>query len=222
MCDAFDPILYAKSLGYSEEELQSVPEELVCHGCGNPVALARLHAGETVLDLGSGGGLDVFLAAQRVGPTGRVIGVDSSTEAVAKATEAACRGGYANAVFMVADMEHLPLEDGSVDVVISNCVINHAHDKLAVFKELMRCLRPGGKLAITDLVAEGKFTQAALQDDVWGEWLRVATGKQEYLRRIREAGFRDLVLVRETTFPMAEQDERLRGKIVNIGVEAYK
>ena len=222
MSDTFDANEYAKSLGYSEEELRGLPEGLVCHGCGNPVALAELPEGATVLDLGSGGGLDVFLAAQRVGTTGRVIGVDSSADMVAKATAAASKSGYTNVEFKVGRMEHLPLEDESIDVVISNCVINHAGNKLAVFKEVIRCLRPGGKLVVTDLVTEGEFSQAALDDDVWGEWLRVATGKEAYLSSIREAGFKNLKLVRETTFPMAEQDERLRGRIVSIAVEAYK
>lgn len=222
MSDTFDPIQYAKSLGYTAEELRDVPEGWVCHGCGNPVALATLQDGEIVLDLGSGGGLDVFLAAQRVGTTGRVIGVDSSADMVSKATEAASKGRYTNVVFKVGCMEHLPLEDESIDVVISNCVINHASDKLAVFKELIRCLRPGGRLVLTDLVAEGEFSQTALIDDVWGEWLAVATGKEAYLSSIREAGFQNLKLVRETTFPIAEQDERLRGRIVSIAVEAYK
>ena len=222
MSDTFDPIQYAQSLGYSVKELRDVPEGWVCHGCGHPVALAALHDGETVLDLGSGGGLDVFLAAQRVGTTGRVIGVDSSADMVAQATEAATKNGYTNVEFKVGRMEHLPLDDESIDVVISNCVINHASDKLAVFKELVRCLRPGGKLIVTDLVTEGEFSQAALDDDVWGDWLRVATGKEAYLSSIREAGFKNLKLVRETTFPMAEQDERLRGRIVSIAVEASK
>lgn len=222
MSDAFDSIRYAKSLGYSEDELRSVPEGLVCHGCGNPVALAELQAGEVVLDLGSGEGLDALLAAKRVGPKGRVIGVDSSVEKISKARDAASKGPYTNVVFTVGRMEALPLEEASVDVVISNCVINHAADKLAIFKELLRCLRPGRRLVVTDLVAEGVFSQAALTDEVWGEWLGVALGKQEYLRSIEKAGFRNLEMVRETVFPMAEQDERLRGKIVSIGVKAYK
>jgi arsenite methyltransferase len=220
--DSVDPVQYAKSLGYSEEELRGVPEGLVCRGCGNPLALAGLRAGETVLDLGSGGGLDVFLAAQRVGPTGRVIGVDSSVEVVAKAVEAASKGGHANVVFKVGRMDYLPLEDESVDVVLSNCVVNHAVDKLAVFREVLRCLRPGGRLVLTDLVVEGEFSQAAMEDKVWGEWLSVALGKQAYLRSIQAAGFKTLSVVRETVFPMAEQDRRLRGKIVSFGVKAYK
>ncbi|MFH1923378.1 MAG: methyltransferase domain-containing protein [Planctomycetota bacterium] len=222
MSDTFDSIQYAKSLGYSEDELRSVPEGLVCHGCGNSVALAELQEGETVLDLGSGDGLDAFLAAKRVGPAGGVIGVDVSVEKIAKATEAASKGGYANIVFKVGRMERLPLEEASVDVVISNCVVNHAADKLAVFREVRRCLRPDGRLVVTDLVAEGGFSQAALSDEMWGEWLGVALGKQEYLLSIEKAGFRNLMVVSETVFPMAEQDERLRGRIVSIGVKAYK
>ncbi len=222
MSDTFDSVEYAKSLGYSENDLRCVPEGLVCHGCGNPVVLAELKDGETVLDVGSGGGLDALLAAHRVGPAGRVIGVDSSGEKIDKAAEAASKGGYANVVFKVGRMDQLPLEEAAVDVVISNCVINHAADKLAVFQEVLRCLRPGGRLVLTDLVAEGGFSQAALADEMWGEWLSVAFGKNEYLLSIERAGFRDLVVVRETVFLMAEQDERLRGKILSIGVKAYK
>ena len=222
MGNAFDSIQYAKSLGYSESDLRCLPEGLVCHGCGDPVVLAELQEGEIVLDLGSGGGLDSLLAARRVGPTGRVIGVDSSSENVTQAAEAASKGGYANIVFEVGRMEGLPLEEASVDVVISNCVVNHATDKVVVFREVLRCLRPGGRLVVTDLVVAGEFSQAALADEMWGQWLGVALGKQEYLHSIEEAGFRNLLVVRETVFPMAEQDERLRGKIVSIGVKAYK
>lgn len=213
---------YARSLGYSDRELQTVPEGVVCHGCGNPVALAGLWPGATVLDLGSGGGLDVFLAAQQVGTNGRVIGVDISADACAAAADTATRNSYANVVFKVGCLHDLPMEDESVDVVLSNCVVNHARDKLAVFREALRCLRPQGRLVLTDLVAEGEFPQAALDDDVWGDWLRAASGKQEYLRAIREAGFQNVTVVRETTFPLAEQDERLKGKIVSIAIDAYK
>jgi arsenite methyltransferase len=216
-----DPLEYAKSLGYREGELQAVPEGLVCRGCGNPIALAALKTGEAVLDLGSGEGLDAFLAARHVGPRGKVIGVDSSAETVAKATATATQNGYTNVEFLVGSMEDLPLEDQSVDVVISNCVINHAADKRRVFEELFRCLKPERRMVVTDLVVEGEFSEAAKEDKVWGEWLTHASGKQDYLKAIEEAGFTDLV-VSATTFPMAEQDERLRGKIVNLAVRACK
>lgn len=221
MSHPHDPLEYAKSLGYRDEELRGVPEGLVCHGCGNPIALAELKAGETVLDLGSGCGLDAFLAAKRVGPTGTVIGVDSSAETVAKATATASQNGYTNVEFMVRSMEQLPLDDESVDVVVSNCVINHAADKRKVFEELFRCLRPTGRMVVTDLVVEGEFSEAAMKDQVWGDWLAHASGKQHYLKAIEGAGFRGLV-VSATTFPMAEQEEWLRGKIVNLAVKASK
>lgn len=222
MTTAFDPIQYAKSIGYAEEEMQSVPEGLVAHGCGNPIGLADLKGGETVLDVGSGGGLDAFLAARRVGSKGKVIGVDKSDEMVATATANAARGHYTNVVFKTGPMEHLPLESQSVDVAISNCVINHAEDKVAVFKETLRCLKPHGRIIITDLTAEGPFNEAAMADEVWGEWLAHASDKATYLEAICNAGFKDVAVVAETTFPMAEADERLRGRIVSIAVKAYK
>ena len=222
MSSTYDFVQYARSLGYSEEELRGVPEGLVCHGCGNPIALAELQEGENVLDLGCGGGLDAFLAAQRVGPTGHVIGVDSSAEAVARAAEAASKGGYAHVVFKAGAWKTCLWRTNPSMWPSAIASSTMRLTKLVVFKELIRCLRPGGRLVLTDLVAEGPFSQAALDDEVWGEWLGVALGKQEYLRGIREAGFKNLKLVRETTFPMAEQDERLRGKIVSIGVKAYK
>lgn len=213
---------HARSIGYSDQELTGIPEGVVCHGCGNPIALAELQEGEIVLDLGSGGGLDAFLAARRVGPRGKVIGIDSSTEMVARATDNAAKGGYANVVFQQGEMGELPLGDESVDVVLSNCVLNYAEDKLKAFKEIFRCLKATGRMILTDLVAEGRFSEEALQDQAWGEWLRRALPKHDYLRTIEEAGFKEVVVVQETTFSMAESNDRLRGKIVNIGVKASK
>jgi arsenite methyltransferase len=217
-----DSLDHAKSIGYSEQDLAGIPEGVVCHGCGNPAALAELKDGETVLDLGSGGGLDAFLAARRVGPTGKVIGIDSSAETVARVTDIAAKGNYANIVFRQGEMGELPLGDQSVDVVISNCVLNYAGDKLAAFKEVFRCLKPNGRMVVADLVAEGGFSDEALKDNVWGEWLRRAFGRKQYLNTIEEAGFKDVAVVEETTFPMAESDERLRGRIVSLAVKACK
>ncbi len=213
---------YARSIGYSADELRGVPEGVACRGCSNPTATADLRPGETVLDLGSGAGLDAFLAAEKVGPRGRVVGIDASAEIVAKATEYAAKGNYRNVVFKVGKMDHLPLEDTSVDVVVSNCVINHAADKRRVFEELFRCLKPEGRMVVTDLVVEGEFSEAAKKDKVWGEWLTHASGKQDYLAAIECAGFRGIVVVLDTAFPMAEGNERLRGKIVNLAVKAWK
>jgi ubiquinone/menaquinone biosynthesis C-methylase UbiE len=141
---------------------------------------------------------------------------------VAKAAERAAKAHYANVVFKVGRMAELPLDHESVDVVISNCVINHAADKVAVFKDVFRCLKPHGRVLVTDLMAEGPFSEAARQDKMWGEWLAAASGKKDYLTAIEGTGFRRVVVVSETAFPMAEADERLRGRIVSLAVKAWK
>ncbi|MBI5095332.1 MAG: methyltransferase domain-containing protein [Candidatus Hydrogenedentes bacterium] len=218
-----DPVAHAASFGYPVEELNTVPVDAVMSlGCGNPVALARIRQGEVVLDLGCGGGLDAILAARRVGPEGRVIGVDATPELVTKAIENARKAGLENVEFRLAQIEGLPLDDASVDVAISNCVMNHCADKARAFKEVYRVLRPRGRMCISDLVIAGAFSEDALNDDVWGEWLTRAQSKGDYLRAIENAGFREVVVEGEATFPMAEDDERLKGRIVSIGVTARK
>jgi arsenite methyltransferase len=218
-----DPLSYAASLGYSEKELKAVSAEAVVSlGCGIPVARAKLRPGETVLDLGSGGGLDAFLAARRVGPTGRVIGVDTAPQMVERAKANANMSNLANIDFKVAPIERLPLDDCSVDVAISNCVMNHCTDKVRAFKEVYRVLKVGGRMCISDLVASGPFSEAALADQVWGEWLAVAQSKNDYLQAIEQAGFHDATVEEEAAFSMAEQDERLKGRIISIGLTVWK
>jgi arsenite methyltransferase len=216
---------YAESIGYSEQEMKSVPAEAaVTHGCGNPTALAELEEGQTVLDLGCGGGLDAFLAAQRVGWKGRIIGLDRAPERVASAKVNARAGNYTNVEFRVAEIEKLPLPDDSVDVVISNCVINHSSDKVAVFREAYRVLKPGGRMFVSDLVTAGRLPEGVLRsaDKLWAGWLAVASDRREYLNAIEAGGFRTVAVVAEGPFPLAEADNLLKGRIISIQVKGTK
>jgi len=179
------------TLGYTPQDLASVPEGAdLGLGCGNPQAIAALRAGEVVLDLGSGAGFDCFLAASRVGPTGRVIGVDMTPEMVSKARDNARRVQAPNVDFRLGEIEHLPVADASVDAVISNCVINLAPDKGAVFREAIRVLKPGGRIAISDVVATRPIPpELAASVEALTGCIAGAARVDEMSRLLQEAGF---------------------------------
>lgn len=185
----------SKSIGYSDKELSEVPEANLGLGCGNPTAFGKLREGDVVLDLGSGAGLDSFLAAKKVGKSGKVIGVDMTKEMVDKARSIAKKHRYANVEFRLGDIENLPVEDDSVDVVISNCVINLAPDKSKVFKEAYRVLKKGGKMFISDIVLLKELSEEQRNDK---ELLSCCVGgallKQDYMDKIRQAGFRTKII----------------------------
>ncbi len=185
---------------YSGAERESLPDaaRLASLGCGNPTAVADLHEGETVLDLGSGGGIDVLLSARRVGPTGKAYGLDMTDEMLELARDNQRQAGVANAEFVKGTIEDVPLPDGSVDVVISNCVINLSGDKARVFREAARVLRPGGRFAVSDVVADPGMDEATRRDmQQWTGCIAGALTREEFAAGLEAAGFED-VEIRET------------------------
>ncbi len=194
----------SRNIGYTEEELKAVPQGAnLGLGCGNPVALASLKEGETVLDLGAGAGFDCFLAASRVGSTGRVIGVDMTPEMVEKARGNAVKGNYTNVEFRLGEIENLPAADNSVDAVISNCVINLSPEKRRVFAEAFRVLKPGGRLMVSDIVLLKELPNVLKNSiEAYVGCVSGAALKDEYIRTIKAVGFEDVKIVDETSFPM--------------------
>ena len=194
----------SKRIGYTDDELETVPEGAnLGLGCGNPVALASLREEETVLDLGSGAGFDCFLAANKVGKTGKVIGVDMTPEMLEKARENAKKGGYSNVEFRLGEIENLPVADNSVDVMISNCVINLSPDKRRVFAEAYRVLRPNGRLMVSDIVLLKELPAFVMNSlEAYVSCVSGAMIREEYLRTIENAGFKEVKIVDETIFPI--------------------
>jgi len=177
---------------YSTEELADLPDSAtdIALGCGNPTAIAELRPGEVVLDLGSGGGIDCFLAANKVGADGRVIGLDMTPEMIKLARRNAKKAGLSNVEFRYGEMEEIPLPDASVDVIISNCVINLSPDKDAVFREALRVLRPGGRMTVSDIVTHGDLPEPVRKSlDAWAGCISGALDESDYLGKICAAGF---------------------------------
>ena len=231
------------ALGYAPRDLAAVPEgSNLGLGCGNPVALAGLRPGETVLDLGSGAGFDAFLAAERVGPEGQVIGVDMTPAMVDRATALANAHGYLNVAFRLGDLEALPVADASVDVILSNCVVNLVPDKALAFREAFRVLKPGGRLQVSDLVLARPLPEALLADlGLYAACVSGALLRDDYLAAIRAAGFDGVSVVSERPYGLdflspglmetarrlypgmsREELERLASSVVSLQVEAVK
>jgi Methylase involved in ubiquinone/menaquinone biosynthesis len=180
----------SKSIGYSENDLKAAPDANLGLGCGNPTAFSKLNPGDTVLDLGSGAGFDCFLAAQKVGKSGKVIGVDMTQAMIEKAQANSLKYSYSNVEFRLGDIEDLPVESESVDIIISNCVINLAPDKEKVFKEAFRVLKPGGAMYISDMVLLAELPEDLKNDkNLLTSCIAGALLKEEYLRILSETGF---------------------------------
>lgn len=221
-CDSCgdDLMQTAERIGYSLEDIKKIPPESFRGlGCGNPVALADLKEGERVLDLGTGAGVDVFLAANRVGKKGFVIGVDMTDEMIKKARENAKRYGYKNVQFRLGEIENLPVDDNSVDVVISNCVINLSPDKLKTFREAYRVLKPGGRIMVSDLVTEGPLPEEAKRDfELWTGCIAGALERKDYIETIKKAGFMDIKIISENTW----KADKVNVDVTSIKVKAVK
>jgi arsenite methyltransferase len=191
----------SRIIGYSDAELATLPEGAdLGLGCGNPTAIASLVPGEVVLDLGSGAGIDCFLASRQVGPGGKVIGVDMTPEMLERARANAVRGGFANVEFRLGEIEALPVADGTVDVVLSNCVLNLVPNKSRALAEAFRVLRPGGRIAISDMVSDVE-PPAVLQGDLDAVAACLPIGRDAYLRQLRDAGFHGVRIADERRYP---------------------
>jgi arsenite methyltransferase len=209
----------AKNIGYDAKELESVPESSILGvGCGAPINFADIHEGEIVVDIGSGGGIDVFLAANKVKEFGKAIGIDMTDEMLVKARDNAKRSGFTNVEFKKGDIESgIPIENNAADVVISNCVINLTIDKVAAFKEIYRILRSNGRMIISDLVTSKEIGLESANSEEWCSCIDGALTKENYIDSIRKGGFKNIEIVQET--PYIEAHGR---KITSLVIKAVK
>lgn len=210
----------SKSIGYSGEEINNVPEANLGLGCGNPIALSKINEGDVILDLGSGAGIDAFLAAKKVGKTGKVIGVDMTEEMIKKANENAQRYNYRNVEFRLGDIENLPIESNSVDIIISNCVINLAPNKDKVFLEAFRVLKDKGKMFVSDIVLLGELSEEQRNDkDLIAGCVGGALYREDYLSIIERAGFNVRILGEDKDISKRQYEGI---PLESLKIEAYK
>ncbi len=214
----------ATSLDYDPVELKNIPDGAnIGAGCGNPTAHASLKKGEIVVDLGSGAGIDCFLAANKVGDEGYVIGVDFTPQMLAKARENAVKGGYTNVEFRKGDIENLPIVNNSVNVIISNCVINLAPDKEKVFKEAFRVLKPGGRLMVSDIVLLKELPDVIAKSvEAYAGCVSGAIQKEEYLQKLKNASFSTIEITKEVKQPIYFEGSEIKDSLASINVSAYK
>jgi arsenite methyltransferase len=213
------PVQIAKNIGYDDKELESVPESSILGvGCGTPVTFADIKEGEVVVDIGSGGGIDVFLSANKVKDSGKVLGIDMTDEMLEKARNNAKQSGFTNVEFKKGDIElGIPIEDSAVDVVISNCVINLTLDKVAAFKEIYRILRSNGRMVVSDLVTSKEVGLESVNSEDWCSCIDGALTKENYIESIKKAGFNNIEASQEK--PYIEGDGR---EITSLVIKAFK
>ena len=220
------PIQAAAAVGYETSELESVPQASVLGvGCGAPVKFVDLQESETVVDLGSGAGIDVFLSSKQVGPRGRVIGIDMTDEMLERARRNAKKGGYANIEFRKGDIEkRIPVDENSIDVVISNCVINLTINKVNTFQEIYRILKNGGgRMVISDLVSDAEIAPSAANTEKWSSCIDGALTKEHYLDSIKKAGFQNVEVLSETLYMEDGGGEQMDSrKISSVVIKAVK
>lgn len=230
-CAQGDPSGALSQLGYTAEQAAAIPDGAnLGLGCGNPIAHAQLVPGEVVLDLGSGAGIDCFLASREVGPQGKAIGVDMTPAMIERARANATKHGYANVEFRLGEIESLPVADGSVDAIISNCVVNLSPDKPRVFREALRVLRPGGRLVLSDLVLTRELDASQRNNvELYVGCVAGASLEADYLRMIREAGFADVAVLNRSSYTVGSEttaegspERDAFGAVVSVKVRATK
>ena len=222
-CSTNDSVIDAtKIIGYDPKELESIPQESILGvGCGAPIKFAELKEGETVLDLGSGAGIDAFLSANKVSKSGKVIGIDMTDEMLEKARTNASNGNYTNVEFRKGDIEkNIPVNDDTIDAVISNCVINLTSDKTSAFKEVYRILRKGGRMVISDLVTDKELEQDQINAEQWCSCIDGALTQEHYIESIKKAGFHNISVLDQRVYM---EGEKVNGrKITSLVIKAIK